>query len=184
MPKRTFTIVFLCLVLVLGGCSSPTEDPASNGTDADGQTDPAPDDAVTTDPNALLIRVNGSGTYTITVNTVADDNNGVRVYHTDGSSVPYSDVQSRDDLPADALDGASRVEPLVDAPGVSFTTSNGSGGTFSWPAESSTLVYSVTDGEGQLLRWDYVSCSEGDILDLTIDLSESEDVSVGRSCTG
>ena len=183
MSKRVLATVGLCLALVLAGCAGPAADPSPNGTNGDEPGETPPADGTSPDTDTLTIQVSGNGTYTVTATVVTDENDGVRVYYTDGSSVTYNDLQMPDSLPDGALDDASMVEPILDGAGVSLTTQNGTGGSLSWPAEPSTLLYSVSDGNGHLLGWDYVDCREGHLLELTISISESGSVSTGRSCT-
>lgn len=95
------------------------------------RTTPTVDDR-TPDPDSdtLLIHATGNGTCPLTVTAVAEGNDGVRVRRINGSTVAYTDFQSREQIPAEAFDGASRVEPISEASGASLVASDGAGGTF------------------------------------------------------
>lgn len=181
MNINAVAAVFFCLSLVLGGCSTLDTGPQT--------TTVTPTPTTTTEPttqlpaDTLLVSATGNGSFTVTVTVVAADNDGVRVTYVDGSAKTFQGVESRDDLPAGALDDASRVAPVSGGSEGSVTTDNGTAGAaFGWPSDPSTLLYSVADDEDRLLGWGIFDCA-GVITSVDLTVTDTG-VSGGRVCGG
>ncbi|WP_276275940.1 hypothetical protein [Haloarcula regularis] len=196
MTMNPLSIV-LALVVALAGCigfsapaaETPTvEPPAQPPTGTDTQTprpsDTAtPDGARTPDAFALEVAVESDGPFHLTVHAVAPENTGLRVYYADDSSRTFAGTTTPDALPADTLDGATGVEPTSQSATVSIGSPDGTGGVaFSHPGGTSTVLYSVSDADGDLLAARLVECDPGTVSRLDLVLADGQVVASGYQC--
>lgn len=186
MRSRTLAAVLLCLVLVLAGCSGQSDDGTTTTIDTT-TIEPIP---TTTDPTTadqsgtLLVDLRSDSDVTVTVTSVAPENDGIEITYGNGGNQTYEGITDPESLPGDALVGATTVEPLVGESSMSYSLSGGSGsggGAFGWPTEPATVLYSVSGPDGTVLRWGVLDCDGGTVSDITLDVAEGS-VSVSHGC--
>lgn len=183
MTQRLSAILLLSLAIVLAGCTGGAADSPTTPAATDTPTPTTTPDPVTVDPTrSVLFTVTAESNVTVYGSVPLPDNDGVRIHYA-GSSQTYPGVFSSDDLPADALDGATRVEPIRSGDSVSFAVSDGTGGgSVEWDSRPTSVFYSVVDSEDTILRWGTVDCDDTELSSVNLIVHETGTVSLAYEC--
>jgi len=173
--------LLLVLAVVLAGCVGSPAPGVDTATESPGR--PTTGAPATPDAFALAITVEGDGPVAVTVHAVENGTDGLRVYYGTETSRTYPEAAVPADLPPGALDGATGVEPLADAPSVSFDRRYGTRGvTFSHPGGTAAVLYVVSTPGGPLQSAAVVACESGTLSALRLTVDDGAVVGAGHQC--
>lgn len=187
MRSRTLTAVLLCLVLVLAGCSGQSDDGTTTIDTTTTVTDSVPTTTAPTTVDAsemLLVDLRSDSDVTVTVTTVAPENDGIAITYGNGAGQTYEGITDPANLPGDALVGATVVEPIAGGASMSYSMAGGSGsggGAFGWPTQPSTVLYSIAGSDGTVLQWGVFDCGNGTVSEVSLEVADGS-VSASHGC--